>query len=203
MKRHLTTEDLSAYLDGEYSRPADAQKHLQQCADCASKHVAMQKLSAHVRSLPEPEVTVGFQARVMLAIERPEPARQGWTSRYWMPIGAGLAATLAVMVGVVYTPETQAPTVHSTIGIGYETVTAVDLAGALGPDGSERDVLGGYPDVEGDMQIALADAAATRPVPSEFFRGADYNASIVALDAREKETLFQLLGSSVIDEHMM
>lgn len=203
MKKHLTSEDLSAYMDGEYSRPADAQKHLQQCADCAHKHVAMQKLSAHVRSLPEPEVTIGFQARVMRAIEQPVPVRRNWASRYWMPIGAGLAATLAVMVGVVYTPESQAPTVESASGMSRETTTAIDLAGALGPDGSERDVLGGDPGVVGDMQIALADAAASRPVPSEFFRSADYNASIVALDAREKETLFQLLGSSVIDEHMM
>lgn len=204
MKKHLTFEDISAFVDGEHARPDEVRKHLQQCAACAREHVAVQKLSAHVKALPECEVTHGFTARVMRAVDAPRAARKP-ARRLWIPIGAGLAAALAVVIGLSIVDQTPNAVEDDTRVVAIEPVPApeINLAGVLGPDGSERIYFGGYPAMGGDLQIAYASEVATRPVPHEFVRGVDYNESLVAMNAREKETLFQLLGSTLIDEQMM
>lgn len=207
MSKHLDIETISAYLDGEHERPEDVRRHLQQCAECARDHVALQKLSAHVQALPECEVTVGFTARVMRAVEAPQSTRVR-PRRFWVPIGAGLAAALAVVVGLIALDQDTASVDDrsTTTLIAIEPTPApvpeVNLAGVLGPDGSERERFGMY-GAGNDVQVAYASELATRPVPHEFFSGADYNESLVALDTHEKETLFQLLGSTLIDEQMM
>lgn len=202
MKRHLTTKDLSAYMDGEHARPESVRKHLQQCADCARDHVALQKVSAHVQALPECDVTFGFTDRVMRAVEAPQPSRRRM-ARYWVPIGAGMAAALAVMVSVLTINETPARFDESPALIAIQPAPAVDMnfAGMLGPDGSERVQPGA--EAGHDVQVAFASEVATRPVPQEFFRGRDYNEGLRTLNASEKQTLFQLLGSSLLDEQLM
>lgn len=204
MKKHLTNEDISAFVDGEHERPDEVRKHLQQCAVCARDHVALQKLSAHVQALPECEVSFGFSTRVMRALEQPRSTRTE-RRRLWLPMGLGVAAAFAAVVGLVlFSPDE--PTTDGTgthIAIQHQSIPVVDLSGMLGPDGSERSQFSGYPEVNGDMQIAFASEVASRPVPREFFTGADYSESLVLLNASEKETLFQLLGSTLIDEHMM
>lgn len=201
MKKHLTTEDVSAFLDGEHDRPEDVRKHLQQCAECARRHVALQKVSAHVKALPECEVSHGFAARVMRAVEQPQRERRR-RAGYWIPVGAGLAAALAVAVAVATLTDNAAPVDDAvrTVAIEPAASSDVDLAGLLGPDGSEPAMA---PAAGHDLQIAYASEVASRPVPHEFFTGPDYNESLVRLSASEKETLFQLLGSMLIDEQMM
>lgn len=205
MKRHLTNEDISAYLDGEHRRPEAVQKHLQQCAVCAHEHVTMQKVSAHVKALPACEVTVGFTARVMRGVEQPKPSRLSIGRRLWVPLGAGLAAALALVLGLVTLDQSVAPVdpASTPVAVQPQNAPSVDLAGQLGPDGSEPIFLASDANDGADMQIAYASDVASRPVPHEFFSGSDYNASLIALNASEKETLLQLLGSTLIDEQMM
>ena len=204
MKQHLRQKDLSAYLDGEHARPEAVRRHLQQCADCAREHVELQKLSANVKALPDCELTFDFTDRVMRSIESKQAERRS-RPRYWLPAGVALAASLAVIVSISSLQDRPSSSVEpASIGAAEPApVIRIDFAGMLGPDGSERDAMGGYPDVAGDMQIAYASEVATRPVPQEFFTGAGYNEGLVALNASEKETLFQLLGSTLIDEQMM
>lgn len=200
MSKHLTNEDLSAFMDGEHRRPEKVRRHLQQCADCAREHLALQKVSAHIQALPRCEATFGFAERVARAAKAegsPRPRRRSM----WLPLGTALAASIAAVVGFVslYQPSVISP----DSGMRANDAHPIVLTGMLGPDGSERDALGGSPDVAGDMQIASASEVASRPVPHEFFTGADYNASLVSLNVQEKETLLQLLGSTLIDEQMM
>jgi hypothetical protein len=204
MKKHLTVEDISAFLDGEHDREAEVRKHLQQCADCAREHVALQKLSAHVQALPECEVTLGFSTRVLRAIEDSQPMPRTWRRHFWLPIGAGMAAAMVAMVGLVVLSQTEPVMDDAASPVALqEPSRSIDLAGVLGPNGLERAAFGDYSYAGGDLQVAYASEVASRPVPQEFFSGADYSESLVALNSSEKEILFQLLGSTVIDEHMM
>ncbi len=205
MKKHLNTDDLSAYLDGEHRNEDGVRKHLQQCATCAREYVALQTVSAHVKALPEPEITFGFQARVMRAIEQSESAVPASRPRYWISGFATTAAAVAFVAGLTFLQGTDIPSEQEAPSIStqlLETGTS-DLAGQLGPSGAERMIASIFSTQPGEMQFALASETATRAVPSEYFSGSDYNAGMFQLNDSEKETLFQLLGSSIIDEHMM
>lgn len=184
MKKHLTTKDISAYLDGEHEYPGEAQKHLQQCADCARAHAALAKVSAHVRALPAPEVTHGFEARVLRAIEGAAPARRIAPIRWLAPLAAACA-----FVAIA----------------GYTALNAPSGLPGMAPQQIAIEVSGvdRYEDGLSDIQLALLSEDIARPVPGEFFTGTDYNKTLLSFDDADKDVLIQLLGSALFDEQML
>ena len=65
MKKRISIEELSAYLDGEANHPDKVSRQLQESEDAARIYGALSKVSAHVRSLPKASVRPGFSARVL------------------------------------------------------------------------------------------------------------------------------------------
>lgn len=184
MKKHLTTKDISAYLDGEHKRPGEVQKHLQQCADCAREHTALAKVSAHVRALPAPEVTHGFAARVLRAIEGAAPARRITPIRWLAPLAAACALVAIVGYNALNAPQ------------GLPGIVPQQIA--IEESGSSE-----FKDDLSDIQLAFLSEDIARPVPGELFTGTDYNKTLLSFDDDEKDVLIQLLRSALSDEQML
>lgn len=116
MIKHLTIEQLSEYMDGEAKRPAQTREHLQQCAECAQRHMALSRVSSHVAALPVPEVSIGFASRVLRAIEEKQLRTRPWFLGY--PVGALAAAALVVALSTTAylgIPRTPTPDVATTL----------------------------------------------------------------------------------------
>lgn len=60
---HLSDEQLNEYLDNETDERAQIELHLDTCADCSRRLVAMQELFHEIESLPEFDITPDFAAR--------------------------------------------------------------------------------------------------------------------------------------------
>ena len=134
MKKRISVEELSAFLDGEAKHPEKVRRLLQKSEDAARKHAALSKVSAQVRSLPGPYVRPGFSGRVIASLEDSESRR----SLPWqVPVGASLmaAALLAViaMIGVKdsVTPPAVVHTVASTPAQTKPETTALEDEDAL------------------------------------------------------------------------
>jgi hypothetical protein len=78
MIRHLSSEQLSAYLDGEvaFHESREIEGHLADCAECNSRFEAMQRTVSGVwhleRVAPPPGLSTRVRAEVA-AVSRPEP----------------------------------------------------------------------------------------------------------------------------------
>ena len=84
MKKRISIEELSAYLDGEAKNPGKVRQQLQESDDAARMYRALSKVSAHVRSLPKASVRSGFSGRVLAALEAPKPRRSStWPVPVW------------------------------------------------------------------------------------------------------------------------
>ena len=79
MIRHLTSEQLSAYLDGEvaFHESREIEGHLGACADCRGRFDTMQRTVSGIwrleRAAPPPGLSTRVRAEVAAA-RRPEPA---------------------------------------------------------------------------------------------------------------------------------
>src|SRR6187549_2528002 len=78
MVRHLSSEQLSAYLDGEaaFHESREIEGHLAACANCRDRFKAMQRTISGVwhleRAAPPPGLSTRVSAEVA-AVSRPEP----------------------------------------------------------------------------------------------------------------------------------
>lgn len=78
MIRHLTTEQLSAYLDGEatFTESRQVEGHLASCAGCRGRFESMQRTVSGLWRLERPTPPPGLSTRVraeVAAMRRPEP----------------------------------------------------------------------------------------------------------------------------------
>lgn len=73
---HISFKELSAYADGEARRPDDIARHLQQCAECARRHMELAKLSANVQALTPPHVSPVLLTRVLAHARDIEPVQR-------------------------------------------------------------------------------------------------------------------------------
>lgn len=157
MKKHLTAEDLSAYIDNEGANREDMTRHLQQCAECAREHVALSKLSAHLRALPAPDVHPAFAGHVLHALEEDvAPVRP----RLWPVPGAiAMAAVVILFAAYLRYPYDQGPTGKVPSEIAVNTPDAATLALAE----LERRIYGGAEsdDLLDDVLFQSFDTAET------------------------------------------
>lgn len=94
-EKHITHEELSAYLDGEAKRPEVLAAHLQECAECARRHMDLARLSNHMKSLPACDVSPAFATRVVAHAAETERLR----ATFWRPVMPFGLAALALVVG--------------------------------------------------------------------------------------------------------
>lgn len=97
MSQQHVLDQLSAYLDGLAADPAAVETHLRQCSRCATRYAELHRLSLVVQSFEGPQVSAGFRANVLAAIER-QPKRAPWTRLVWAPL-ASMAVVVLVVAG--------------------------------------------------------------------------------------------------------
>lgn len=99
-------DELSAYIDGEAVHPERIARHLQHCTDCARRHMALMRLSAHVQALPKPPENPDLLGRVLAEVGRAQAETEARPNvipfaAYWKPLaGVAAAALLIVAVGL-------------------------------------------------------------------------------------------------------
>ncbi len=137
MKTHTTLENLSAYIDGEAKNADQVRAHLQQCAECAQRHLALAKISTDIQALPASEPRAGFAGRVVATIEDGDDAyrRRPW----WQTVGApvAMAATLLLAAGLFAAQRSM--DMESTILTGETLPLVIGSAPATASQDSSSD----------------------------------------------------------------
>lgn len=90
---------LGYYVDGELlgEDRVELERHLAGCADCARKAHAQAAYKAELKAaLPRPELPVGLQERLRLALDRTPVAVPGWRTTAWKYAPAAVAAVLLI-----------------------------------------------------------------------------------------------------------
>ncbi len=215
MKKRLSVEELSAFLDGEAKHPEKVRRLLKESEDAARKHAELSEVSAQVRSLPEPYVRPGFSGRVMASLQDSEPRR----SLPWqLPVGASLmtAALLAVVAVIVLNDRVTPPAVPTiasvpaqirpeTAALENEDALVAELERRIASDRTTTAALSGgfYEEPEpveelpADLLLALAPAGWLDSFGG--LNGApDYTTEMGALSDTEKVVFVQLLEEEYV-----
>ena len=110
-QEHLTTEQLSAYLDKQLTPQEQAffDAHLQNCQRCQHVLAEMRGTKALLRAMPEPPLPRSFTLPAALSQEpahRPQPlplaARQRRVPRYMLQRTVRAVSTLAAVIAVLF-----------------------------------------------------------------------------------------------------
>ncbi len=205
MKDGHVLDQLSAYLDGQAKNPERIERHLQQCASCARRHMQLAKLDAHLKAFEGPSVQPAFLTRVMARIKDEPVSQSAWPLGRLMPV-ASVALVLALVLGAyLYWPAGE------DISGGPEFASADDLVEELErriADGQDIDLLG----VEEELTVGqLASASYYEPeldddysellIESEWFgtfaseveANADLDELILGMDETEIEEFKSLI----------
>lgn len=216
MKKRISAEELSAYIDGESKHPEHVRQEIQESDEVARKHTALTKLSAQVRALPEPSVRPGFAGRVIASLETPEPRSVlGWR----LPVGASLAAAAALFAfiainglddgvppSVRIAVSTPAASVVSSIELEEEALVA-ELERRLA-DSPDFEMLrnDGFYEAP-DPAMTLPDDLLLALAPTDWvgtFGGLegsrDYEVAVASLNESEKDIFVQMLEDYAREE---
>ena len=209
MNRHVNKAELSAYVDGEARRPAQIERHLAGCPQCARACAALQSLSNRLRALEAPEVGNGFRTRVIGHVrEQARPVRSGWP--VWRPFGAGMAfagagalaliaALWAAQPGAGFDPQLGAQPAavemadEDTLLASIETpyAEASDTAWMFASANTARPE--DEPESVDDLLVALARIEYFDDAPVRSVGETDINTAVISLDDDERVTLLRLL----------
>ena len=107
---HLSEEQLILHYYGEEGETLTVERHLEECGECRAAYGGLQRVLNVVDSLPVPDRSADYGARVWQRIEHRIPGRRGfWTFPMpwrWAAAGAAFAGLLvaAFFAGRFYTP---------------------------------------------------------------------------------------------------
>ena len=210
MKKRISSEELSAYLDGEAKNPAKIRRQLQESDDAARMYRALSKVSAHVRSLPKASVRSGFSARVLAALEAPKPQRSStWPVPVWASLAA--AAVVAVLVTIGLNDTVEPPAVQTAASrpaidapqpttVEDEDVLVAELERRISSGAESEALLSGGVYEETDPVEELPADLLLALVPADWVDSlgglnemADYRMEMNALSNSEKVIFAQLL----------
>lgn len=206
-QKHISIDELSAYIDGEAKRPEAIRDHLQRCAECAQRHTQLAKLSSHLRTLPAPEVSPAFATRVMASVReaRPEPAGFRWLR--WASVGVGVAAALVLAAAwMVNRPPAPPPAVANntpTAAANPERLMQIIAArieqgedpGIAGYDMGELDDVEAVPESSDVELAALAQSEYFEPLANELEAEIDIDTMIASLNPEQVRVFKQLLSA--------
>ncbi len=103
MKTKHVLDELSLYIDGQARDPDRIARHLQQCPECAQRHMDLLRLSAHLKGLQGPVGNPAFTERVLAAVRRkPEPNWARWPFQAAPWLAAATIVLVILAVAVVY-----------------------------------------------------------------------------------------------------
>ncbi len=210
MKKRISIEELSAYLDGEAKHPDKVRQQLQESDDAAHMYRALSKVSAHVRSLPKASVRPGFSRRVIASLETAKPRRSlTWPVPAWASLATVAAVAVLAIIGLNDTVESPVVrTAVSTPALITPQATVVEDEEALVAElerrissGAESESLlsGGLyekedpaEDLPADLLLALAPADWLNSLGG-LSGPNDYQAEMNALTDSEKVIFAKLL----------
>lgn len=148
MIRHLTSEQLSAHLDGEVGFPEsrEIQSHLASCEDCRDRYQSMKKTVSAVWRLERSTPPVGLSTRVfaeVAAASRPRtPVRDFLSSVRALAmhpvLRTGAAMGLAFVLSLVVVGDPHLPLATSQNAAGTEVVTVQDEAPLILPQTTSK-----------------------------------------------------------------
>lgn len=159
MKKRITNEELSAFLDGEAKHPEDVECQIQRSEETARRYMALSKVSKHVQALPELQARPGLPGRVAASLaESKSNRRLVWPLRATASVMAAIAfVTLLVVTGM---NENSSPPAVETAAIAPEIVTATEIT-----------VLGSEEELVAELERRLATDASTASFVSGSFYG--------------------------------
>ncbi len=147
--RHLTTEQLSAYIDKQLSAQEQAicKLHLQICELCQSNLVTLQQTVALLKALPEPALPRSFVLPARAAYLQEQPAQQQtpvmptsstkrrvWPSYLQRSLRA--ASIIAAVIGLVFLLSGVLPTLHISGGTTVTTSSGSEASSNSRPAAS-------------------------------------------------------------------
>ncbi len=94
MRKHVSTRDLSAYLDGQARGARAIQEHLHQCPECARDYAQLEKVRGLLQDRPREQVGPAFAARVMTAVREEARPSEAWVGRRHWALAASAAAVV-------------------------------------------------------------------------------------------------------------
>jgi len=172
---HLTTAQLSAYLDKELSRDEVAlcDAHLQSCSQCQAVLADLRITSVLLHSMPQVEVPRSFVLPSNLAVLPAAPARseprmlQPTRSQYVVKRSLRALSTLAAVVGLLFILF---GAISALPHGGYATNTAsmAPASSAAGKASATQTIFGNHnTPAEQATQAAQAQAQATRAAQAQ------------------------------------
>jgi predicted anti-sigma-YlaC factor YlaD len=153
--RHLTTEQLSAYIDKQLSEQERAicKLHLQTCEHCQSNLATLKQTVALLKALPEPTLPRSFVLPAGAAYLQEKPAQQQtpamptpptnrrvWPSYLQRSLRA--ASIIAAVIGLVFLLSGVLPTLHTRGGTTVTTSSGGEANSrpAASPNGTSTNV---------------------------------------------------------------
>ncbi len=202
MNTHCSTEELSAYIDGESRDAERTADHLRLCADCARRHRELLSLSTQVSALPGAKIGPEFLTRVVaLTSEFRDGPRPWWT---WagprLAVACGLATAILIGFFLYQGAEPANPPVSSQTALrkpepepAVETrVTPEDLEVAEVSDDLTGLEYGDEVSAD-DMIIGLSETEWFVVLASAWDDDDDLDAMLESMDKDEAETFEDLL----------
>ncbi len=181
-RNHKELEELSAYLDGEATRPRDVERRIDNDADAALIAKELSALSTELGRLPAPDIHPAFRTRVMAHVREtdrePAPPLISWR---WRSFAA--MVVLAPFAAAIWTfwwappavPEADSQRALVKYLFEQDDEVVLDQLASLLADDVDA--------VNGDWTIA-SDASALEAVnESEWLDVLAMDSSFVALDS--------------------
>lgn len=110
--RHLTTEQLSAFLDGQLSTEEQAQynAHIERCPQCQGTLADLRRTVVLLRAMPQPSLPRSFALPAGVTYLQEPAVRQGETTRtparrrwpYYMQRSLRAMSTIAAVIGFIF-----------------------------------------------------------------------------------------------------
>jgi hypothetical protein len=150
---HLSEEQLILHYYGEEGETLMVERHLEECGDCRSVYGSLQRVLNVVDSLPVPDRSADYGARVWQRIERQIPGRR----RFWeFPAPWRLAAASAAFAGLLVAAFFAGRFYPHSPG-------GPTLAGVADPQAGERILLVAVGDYLERSQMVLIELANANP----------------------------------------
>ena len=201
MNEKRLNEELSAYVDDESGHAEHIARLVQNDERAARRYTELCKLSAHLKSLPAPEVHPAFATRVLAQARETRQVRS-WP-RAWRLVPGG-AAALAVVCALSWLAFRDIPAAPST---DPEVAAVLELrhnSDSLGPLASlfEEDLLSGSGDMladdalmSGDIDMAVSEESIDTAVDSIVWLA---SAAPAGSDSQEIDTMLGTLDDTQI-----
>ena len=188
-QEHLTTEQLSAFLDKQLTPQEQAffDAHLQSCQRCQGVLGELRRTVALLRAMPQPQLPRSFTlpagiSHIQVARLQPQPAQQRRVLRYTLQRTVRAVSSLAAAVAVIFILSGLLTGVHlaSNSGTGVSSVPVPGTTNGTVHSSTARPNLtrvpqtqGGTPKVAGSpisnshqTGTPTASSGATTPTPA-------------------------------------